>query len=489
MPLFDDLRAQLLSYKHANASARQNTLDQLALFIENIPTQTIPKDIEEANSICTKFAYAATLINYADALHRIETQQYFDILVDFKMSALLKETDTYAKLNQYIEFHPTAPQMKLLKPVEEIPKEIWQLFRDAQKETLARAGKTGMFHLDELPITNDLPDQLYPLPIQMFGRATNFAVDRLAMRADGAFRFAQRFGMFLLPGGGMVEVDADLTQSERTLLCKMLDEHLEEEHANLWHKAANDYNQINLASFLTVLDHTIKHKKMTVNNQDVIPLLDALLLEQAPPASILAEAIRHIDQKSEQLKSINPHADIRDLNELRAAIQVETFKLTPIYDEAYHFLKTNTQMVDIEQFGDTRACGGQQISHCFLTIGSEKSLEGWFEGKVPGGVMMGDDLSGSTIVEMSLAKALENYSKVKFSHLLIALELQTRSLNCGIADLSVIWKPKDYDAARLSLVQGAQNLSSKISLDSEQTNNGKTDGDIDDTPRPSMSGL
>jgi len=465
---FADCRASLINYKNASLSERDGILKATKEFlISALPDNASNKD--DAIEIYKKFSFAATLINYADALRRIENQEYFDILVDFselcKISAVIgpvAEGKTgFEHLNDYFEFHSKAPQMKLKMPIAEIPAKIWDDFRSAQKIQLVRLGKTDKFNLDEIA-SRDPSEQLYPLPIQMMGRYENEAVDRICVNSFGKFRFANRFGSYLLPGGGMVDVD--LARSQDTYLHKMLDEHLEEEHGNLVAKAARFYNELPRLNVQRILAHEVLGK---IEDVSAVPAglrsvraaslakFNSFLTQLKSNAEIISQMVLLVD--SELSKAGITAGDIKFLNELRATIQLEPFKQTSIYNDAFLYIKQNTDKIDIEQFGDTRACGGKQISHSFLMRG--EPLEKWFGDKFGAhDIKLADDLAGADIVHLSLLEVLAKFSSVKFSHNLIALALQVLTLENGTLTLDAVWKREEYDAARLSLIKGVSSL-------------------------------
>ena len=208
-PMYGDLRAELVRFKNATPLDQQKMLKETISSLSALGAAIDGK--VQAIEAYRRLAYAATLINYANALRRIQTGEFFDILIDFKMVALFK-TEQFAELNDYFEFHAQAPQMKLKQPIAAIPSRIWHLFRDAQKEKLRLENKSDRFHLDELDIDAPPPaDQLYPLSIQMLGKYENEAVDRVWGSVNGEYTFAANFGVFLLPGGGMIEIDLGKT--------------------------------------------------------------------------------------------------------------------------------------------------------------------------------------------------------------------------------------------------------------------------------------
>ncbi|MCL9684550.1 hypothetical protein [Legionella maioricensis] len=456
---FQDLREQLLQFKHADSAGRVTILDKTALAIKNLPQQIQNK--ERAGDAYTKMSYAATLINYADALQRIENQDYFNILIDFKMVPLF-EDPRFSVLNQYFEFHHTKPQMRLKKPINQIPTTIWQLFRVAQKAQLELKGTLNQYHLDELDILNPPPDQLYPLPIQMMGQYENESVDRVSATPSGKYRFATRFGEYLLPGGGMVEID--LEKTPENLLRKMLDEHLEEEHANLWIKANHYYDEINPDEFVTVITQSMAHHSKLdsiLENPGIREQLEAVLVTRKNNSVIIAELmelINHLKLSSDlQKKSNQQHL----IHGLKAAIQVEPFKRTALYDEAYQFIKSHSIRRRIEQFGDTRAVGGKQISNSFLMTG--EPLDVWFSAKFPDyGCKFGDDLTGCGVESLTLLQALAQFRLVKYSHILIVLAHQLVGFKRNTLYFDEVWDIKEFQKARKTLLREAQAASKLI---------------------------
>jgi hypothetical protein len=446
---FDNLRASLIAYKNSSPAARAEQLQKLARDLI-LAKQTITDD-ESKRSTMTQLAYSATYINYAHALRCIEKGgEYFDILIDFKMPEIFQQ-EAFTELTHYFEFHPRAPQMKLRVPLEHVPPDIWALFRAAQKEHIKDSDVR--FNLDELNLDAPMPDdQLYPLPIQMFGHYINYAVDRCNMSATGQFRFAKNphSGLYALPGGGML--DLDLTDDFDTRLRKMLDEHLEEEHANLYQKAKQHYNSINPEQFKITIQSTLQQKQTSLDTSTYTALLAISNNSSLDNASMLTSCIN-------TLKTITPQTI--QTCALRASLQVEAFKLTPCYEEAHQYITHNTEIVEIEQFGDTRACGGKQISYCFLMQG--EPLETWFKTRFDGvGCEMGDDMTGNVITRLTLLEALSMFDKIRFSHILIALQEQVYCLANGSAQLSQIWHQEQFEAAIKTLHTKAESFTQTL---------------------------
>ncbi len=460
MPImFHNLREQLIQYKEADGTRRQDIMDAAIREINHLPATV--SDNTQAAHIAQIMAYTATLINYGNALHSIEHQDFFDILSDFKMPAMFDKAE-FAALKDYFEFHPAppAPKMRLKKPIDEIPTPIWQLFREAQKAQLVAKGTAHKFNLDELDILNPPKDQLYPLPMQMMGKYENGAVDRTSANSRGEYRFSKRNGFYLLPGGGMIEID--LTNTLDIKLYKMLDEHLEEEQANLWTTAAEYYNKIDRKLFIEAMETCIENTPML---EDIHPNLrsDLLNLISERPllsnAAILADVIEKINPMNfaESIASSDRVTLETRLANLRAAVQVETFKLTDLYKQAFDHIKSNTIVKQIEQFGDTRACGGKQISYSGLMTG--QPLEEWFKEKLSGAEgELGDDLTGSTIERLTLLQALSKFNTIKFSHLLIVLANQLECYHHKTLDINSSWDKQQYDDARIALMIGASHV-------------------------------
>jgi CheY-like chemotaxis protein len=428
--LFQEIRPLLLQYKGASKSARQSCLDAIVNQIKNLP-QTITNSTE-AIKTCKIMAFAATLINYADALQRIEQQDYFEILIDFRMPEVFSQPP-FVELKTYFEFHTTYSQMRLKKPIADIPLLIWQLFRKAQKVQLTIHGLEDIFNIDELDIHNLPHDQLYPLPIQMMAAYNNESVDRINVGSNGKYRFAKRFDYYFLPGGGMVEIH--LEKNKDTLTRKLLDEHLEEEQGNLWLKAKTLYNAISKDKFEQTLQRLLTKHKIMLSS-----------FSNKTNAEILTKAIQTIDH-------LNPMTfeEKKRLTELRATIQVELFKLTPLYQQAFNYIEANSTLIQIEQFGDTRACGGKQISNCFLMTG--QPLEEWFSEQFQGAECeFADDLTGSKVEHLTLLEALTKFRAIKFSHLLIVLAQEIQCLDKKILDVDKIWQQQEYVNAKHALV-------------------------------------
>ncbi|ETO93982.1 hypothetical protein [Legionella oakridgensis] len=453
--LYTDIGPMLLQYKNANAIGRQAMLLDAMAEVEKL--SGVVKSKDDAKEHYKKLAYAATLINYADVLRRMENQQYFDILFDFYKMDLDEE------LQEWFEFGNPG-QMRLTHPISEYTPEIWQQFRAAQKAHLIKTNKTHLFDLDQLDILNPPATQLYPIQIQMLGKLENEAVDRICADAQGRIRFAKRFGLYLLPGGGMVEITNSARIDE--LKHKMLEEHLEEEHANLHIKAAELYDQLDKEAFNAALLRAFESKQAKSLAPEFQDWLKQQIDEEGNNSVRLQAIVAELDHQIEVIKAVEPssreeqgrkQAMLKSLVELRAIVQVQTFELTPLFEEAFAYVKENTKHVDIQQYLDTRALGGSQLSHSFIMTGMP--LEDWFKAKFNGVEgEFGDDIAGSEIERLTLLEGLEQFRKVKFSHLLIGLANYDECLDNGTLLVENIWNVEQFENARTAIHTEASNL-------------------------------
>lgn len=462
--LYTDLRASLVEFRKSSASERESLLKRAIASVDALGEHIQTK--EDAMEAYRRMAFTATLINYSDALYRIDHQQFFDILIDFKMPELFA-APRFSELANYFKFHDHAPQMKLLVSREDIPSDIWKLFREAQKEKLRIKSTSHKFNLDELDIDHLPEDQLYPLPIQMFGAYLNQAVDRIWGSKHGQYAFANPFGVFLLPGGGMIEIDLDKTKEK--ILQKMLDEHFEEQHGNLWYKAVSHYNHLSSQEILSALSRCFNSnknlEKYKLEFEEVLAISD----EPKKNSDRIALAVGIIQSLIEQRPE-----DKKLLLELRASVQVETLKTSSFYQEALAFLRDHSLHVLIEQLGDTRACGGRQLSNVYLMFGDDllELIKAQCAGE---DAEAADDITGSKFVHMSLLKAIELHPKIKFSHLLIVLAHQIEALNRGVMSFENVWKNEEFLAARYALKINIQTQMSMVNPKNDASNEPQSD--------------
>ncbi|MBN9225805.1 MULTISPECIES: hypothetical protein [Legionella] len=445
--LFTDIGPMLIQYKEADAQARQAMMRNKVADIKKLSGQVTHK--RQATTHYAVLAYAATLICYADVLQRIENQQYFEILFDFYNMEMDEE------LNAWFEFGKIPGQMRLKHPLHEYTFAIWEQFRTAQKRHLEKTNKSHLFNLDQLDISHPPANQLYPIQIQMGGKLNNEAVDRINVNAQGQIRFAKHHGFYLLPGGGMIELSnaAKMDAWER----KMLEEHLEEEHANLHIKAAELYDQLTADDFNSALTKALSSKQAQSLPAELRRWLQEHILIAGTHSvrlkKIVAELDRHIEAHPKE-RQVREQNTFRTLIELRAMVQVIPFELTPLFREACAYLKKNTLCVDIQQYLDTRVLGGSQTSHAFIMTG--QPLEDWLQVKFKGvGGEFGDDISGSTIERLTLFDALSVFRKIKFSHILIGLAAYEECLNQGTLLIENIWNEARFAQVREVMLEEA----------------------------------
>lgn len=412
--LFTDIGHMLIQYKNADARARTHLVKKEIEHLMNLSGKASLK--EHAKHHYKILAYTATLIAYADVLFRMENQMYFDILFDFYSMEMDEE------INDWFEFGTTPGQMRLKHPLKKYTPEIWEKFRVAQKAHLKQNNKLHLFDLDQLDIYHPPANQLYPIQIQMGGHLYNEAVDRIHVDAHGQIRFAHLHGFYLLPGGGMVEKSDGANIDDWR--CKMLEEHLEEEHANLYLKAAEYYNQISEFDFREVLIKICSNQEAQNLTHELREKLKSIILSSESNSYCLKKMISELDHHIDYVQKIRRNASrvqeeekqssaqncFKSLISLRALVQVQPFKLTPLFSKALNYLKKNTVCVDIQQYLDTRVLGGFQLSHCFILTG--QPLEDWFSAQFRGDKgQFGDDISASSIVRLTLLEALERFKK------------------------------------------------------------------------------
>ncbi|KTD13720.1 hypothetical protein Lgra_0855 [Legionella gratiana] len=442
LQLFSNLEPMLLQYKNTNAQTRKTLLLDVITTVQKLSGEITSTN--EAKEHYKVLSYAATLINYADALNRMEHQQFFDILIDFY------KMDLDDELQDWFEFGSPG-QMRLKKPISAYTPEIWKKFRTAQKAHLKKINKEDDFDLDQLDINHPPVNQLYPIQIQMLGKLFNESVDRISINAKGQIRFAKRFGFYLLPGGGMVEMSH--STKANNLEHKMLEEHLEEEHANLYIKAAPLYNELDKAVFDKRLLETLDSKQAQSLPNEFRINLKEIAGDEDTNAARLHHLVDAIDAQKEKEQNDSVK---KSLVELRALIQVQTFELTPLFTEAFEYIKTNAKRVDIQQYLDTRAAGGFQMSHTFIIT---QPLEKWFKEKFKGvDGEFGDDISGSETEKLTLLECIAKFRTIKFSHLLIGLAAYNEFLDNNSLQIDSVWDNGQFDAARKAIVSEAAKL-------------------------------
>ena len=446
--LFTDLREKLLHYKNADAINQQAILTDAIISLSDLG-ENIEGNAQAINAY-QKLVYAATIINYAKTLRRIQNCGFFDIPYHFMMVDLFA-TEKFSELNQYFEFHKTASQMRLKIKLDAIPPSIWQLFRDAQKEQLrltdGHIGKKEQYDFDQLDISNPSSEQLYPLPIVMYEKYQTEFVDIVWANEYGEYSFVSNpAGFFKLPGHNMVTTTPE--EALHKSLVEMLNNHLANHHRNLWTKAAEHYYFIDQSQFIQELRRCIN------SHQNSHFAFQAQLLSKLGPyktikpnQQILADLVAEIDI----MIAINPSDEKQQvLNELRANVQIAPLTLTSLYHDTIHFLKDHAIVKKIEQLGDTHVCGGIGISNACLLINSD--LLDWFSNKFSGAPHeTAPQMQSNKFVSMTLLKAIENFTKIICSNLLFAFAHQAESLQKNMMTLENVWNANEFSSARSAI--------------------------------------
>lgn len=115
-------------YKKAGSAARSKMLDDAIQQMKRLHRWW--NDSEEKANIYNTMVEISQLINYAHHTQLIETQQSFAIAFDTKpLLPLLKENNAYFEI-------PERGQLRLKKPIAEIPSQVWTQLRAAQQSYL-----------------------------------------------------------------------------------------------------------------------------------------------------------------------------------------------------------------------------------------------------------------------------------------------------------------------------------------------------------------
>ncbi len=482
--LFSEFNATINNYKNASLTDRESHLRQIVKCINALPET--PVTLEEASNITEHLAFSSQVIIFNNNLRKIEGQAFFEVLGDYNQmskffanaNALITDEtsprygvvdDQYIELKNYFDFNGKF-QMKLTKPHTEIPQRIWALFHKAQQHYLADQGKN--WNIQEFDFRHLPPEQLYPLP-QMLGAYDNQAVDRVCMNSKGQFTMAEGPAGIQCPGGGMIEVDLQNTFDLK--MRKMLDEYLEEENGSLYLTAADYYNQLTTDAFLETLKNCI-NASTRINGENIgkfAQLTDFSTLKTSfyaildnarsnDNASLLKELMALL--KSHPLKGdvTSQKNQQKLLNELKAMIQVETFKLHPVYEEAFDFIKAHSTQESIDQVNDIRRGGGLQTSHTFVM---NQPLDVFFKQKNIENNQLADDMTGSKYVRFTLLELLAQFDKVRFSHILTVLAGQLKSIEANNVTLDTIWNQEQFKTAKKFLVQKAKEAILALPLD------------------------
>ena len=315
--LFADIESMLLNYKEADALAREAMLlDQIAL-LNKMPEKVTTK--EQALEAYTNMSYAATLINYADVLNRMENQGFFEILPDFYGMLFEGEFAPLANLFEFGKKETHENQMRLKCSIKTVKPADWQLFKKLQIEhvkildakAIEKAKKDGKddaaiakmkkksdifdfskFNPEDPTTLTDI-NTLCPLLAQMGGKIKNEAVDRLHANSKGEYRLA-KFGTFYkLMGGGMVAIN-DAPGIEN-LQRKMLLEHFEEEHANLAQKATEHYDQLTNDVFIAAMNDVLGTEQAKTIPDDLNQNITAIVQANGANSDRLQNIIKEID--------------------------------------------------------------------------------------------------------------------------------------------------------------------------------------------------
>ena len=355
--------------------------------------------------------------------------------------------------------------------------DIKTLFQTAQTEYIKSIKKESTFHPTELDMQAPPADQLYPMPL-FVGELNNTAVDRVCMSKKGIFTLTKNpNGTYQAPGGGMM---VPLTEEEKAsdnvpniqleknidkFLRQMLNEHLEEEHGSLYQTAKKQYNELPEDLFLTTLTacidkmDTVKDKKeahfsILLN----IPGFKDNFLKKihgvtiSPNADRLAAAVAFLDAYKPSGKESGKQK--KALDELRATLQLDTFKLHPLFKDAFEFIQAHSVTVDIRQVNDTRSGGGSQTARTFLM---DSPLEDFFAEKGIEGRVLADDLTGGKYVYQDLFQIIANFESFKFSHVLTFAAAQIHCLNKG-ADFKEFYSQTHFEQARAALHAGGMKV-------------------------------
>jgi hypothetical protein len=359
--------------------------------------------------------HLTTILGYQRLLNDLEHLGYFSILPDFY------QMDLPHPLDAYFEFGPPFT-MRLKCPPDLIPIEIYKSFRQAQIQQLKHFDLDKKFDLVPVESLLNLHNNWYPIPIQMFGRLDNQAVDRVFLAKDGYFNLASRGGRYVLPGGGMLE--KDLGDEKACKIIKVLEEYIEEERADFYLVAREYIAKIPKDNFKHQLLMALEDKKLqclaSITRSDgrmlLTHLAEKVKVFDDNVSLLLENLILDIDRCPQE--NLDSH-ELRVLRQLRAHLQVLAFRQTNLYPKAQHFIEKHAMMIQIPMFLDVRALGGKQISNTFIF--KDKSLEQWFGEKLNCAVSAyGDDMTGASMVKLNFLEASTHHQKLG-SHLLILL--------------------------------------------------------------------
>lgn len=458
--LYPEFRQELVAYRKATPKDREAILKQWKDTVRGLPATPTEGDAGRVNFVLAK---ASQMMKYADALHRFENEGILDFLGEYAdMGELFTST-----VEAHAKYKRLATYFEIIKSHEKytsgliIKKAYWELdadgktnicklFQEAQQAERALKGKTTRF---EFTISHDQPadDALFPIQIQGLGKLANSAVDRVyTANIYGQMPIAQNGGgKFQLAGGGMVEPDMETVYNE--IIAKTLEEHLEEEHGNLWLKAKELYNELNIGSFTKELDKLLKEaddKKYADGVGQTLRLVLQNRSEDKTNAEVLSQLVELVDKYLEDEKDQSKKTV---LHVLRASMQVNTFRLTQPYRDAIQFMKKDSEVVEMEQWLEERALGGTQTSHALFLFGQplEDFLEDFFAEKFPGfGTEFGDDLRGAKKKKFDLFELIARAPDSRFSHIMLESEFINRAYVRGCLKFDDVFNQDNYNLAR-----------------------------------------
>jgi hypothetical protein len=450
--LYTDFRSELLAYRKADRDERGNIVQRWKTKVRELPQTPDANNIAEVNMT---LAQASQMIKYAESLNRFENEGILDFLFDYGtmgdlFSSVKDDEIKFAELANYFDILPNHGNYTaglriksaywVLSTTEK--NRICLLFQDAQK--VLRKGKKPVFEFVD-PIDITLDEALYPIQIQGLGKLANEAVDRVyTANKRGQLPIAQnKGGKFQLAGGGMLSPDR-----VEKIIEKTLEEHLEEEHANLWLKACTHYDNLDQQKFSKALNILIleEHDDQLPDNvgksfrESIKKGSDSKLSN----SKILSELIKLID------KSLNKETDLTKktyLHTLRASAQVQTFKLTRLFKEAVEFMTRNSQTELMEQWLEERALGGTQLSHALFLY--TVSLENFFAEAFPSyGTQFGDDLRGAKKKNFDLFELIARAPESRFSHIMLEAEYMKQAYEKKHLNFSDVFNQDNYNVAR-----------------------------------------
>ncbi len=427
-----DIKQKMLAFRDASPEDRTSQLSHAHDAIKSIQSKysddpaanQLPLSerlVDEARlvSISNFLRYADTLYKLEEGLDKVPFQMDFvmtnTIYKEYKPGEvnLHPEWERFAELKKYIAF-PGGPFIKLLKPLREIPQEIFVLFQEAQRAHLTATHKSHIYNLTLDPTAAIPEDQLYPVAIQSFGSLKNKAVDSPQVDANGRVRFLESFGAFLVPGGGQLEVNL----TEQDIAPKFLEETLEEQFAEFYlnQRAIEVFNALDPRLF----DDTILG--IISEAPENIRAFCAQFQQRQDShthAQILSFMIRTIDGRIAGLsdKTVEEKEEKRALNELRADLQVQVFKKTDLFQAILAECKENIVVIPVEQLNDTRGMACSQVAYTAITRPGFSIVDIIKRRFVGLQEKAGSDVAGAQSFQyFSPLEAVQRTGQVKFSH-------------------------------------------------------------------------